>query len=140
MGNALNFSMLPRMPGTPGPGQSVPKRTLSAMSSMRGKYSSSFCGGIPEMSRYMLGWRRTRKNASFIHSGRPPCARITIRSGCRYGSSPASGGPGRVHTWPQANPNCHHGRHWAQRADATGEPSARVSPSSLVDPLPRRHQ
>jgi hypothetical protein len=34
--------------GTPGPGQSVPHNTLSAMSSIRGKYSSNFCGGIPE--------------------------------------------------------------------------------------------
>src|SRR5216684_814980 len=81
IGRAWNFSMLPLISGTPGPGQSVPQRTLSAISSMRGKYSKSFCGGMPEMSMCMFLWRRTRKNASSIQSGLPPCARITTRSG-----------------------------------------------------------
>src|SRR5229473_7045203 len=44
-GSALNFSMFPLISGTPGPGQSVPHKTLSATSSIRGKYSISFCGG-----------------------------------------------------------------------------------------------
>src|SRR5271156_2431024 len=81
IGRARNLSMLPRTLGTPGPGQSVPNNTLSAISSMRGKDSSNFCGGMPEMSMYILGWRRTRKKASFIQRGRPPWARITTRSG-----------------------------------------------------------
>src|SRR5437879_4335171 len=79
IGSALNFSMFPLISGTPGPGQSVPHKTLSATSSIRGKYSISFCGGIPEISMYMFLCRRTRKNASFIHSGLPPCARMTAR-------------------------------------------------------------
>src|SRR5215469_8761080 len=81
IGRALNFSMFPLISGTPGPGQSVPHRTLSAISSSRGKYSISFCGGIPEISMYMFLWRRTRKSASVIQSGRPPCARMTTRFG-----------------------------------------------------------
>src|SRR5262249_28862049 len=81
IGRVLNFSMFPLISGTPGPGQSVPHRTLSAISSIRGKYSSRFCGGIPEISMYIFLCRRTRKNASFIHKGRPPCARITTRLG-----------------------------------------------------------
>src|ERR1700730_11122243 len=72
IGSALNFSMFPLMAGTPGPGQSVPHRTLSAMSSIRGKYSRSFCGGMPDISMYMFLCRRTRKKASFIHRGLPP--------------------------------------------------------------------
>src|SRR6266849_3173819 len=81
IGSALNFSMFPLISGTPGPGQSVPHNTLSATSSIRGKYSISFCGGMPEISMYMFLCRRTRKNASFIHSGLPPCARMTTRFG-----------------------------------------------------------
>src|SRR6267154_866338 len=81
MGSALNFSMFPLMAGTPGPGQSVPHSTLSAMSSIRGKYSRSFCGGMPDISMYMFLWRRTRKKASSIHKGLPPWARITTRLG-----------------------------------------------------------
>src|SRR5258708_2013842 len=79
--SALNFSMFPLISGTPGPGQSVPHKTLSATSSIRGKYSISFCGGIPEISMYMFLCLRTRKNASFIHNGLPPCARMTTRLG-----------------------------------------------------------
>src|SRR5664279_3090345 len=33
------------------------------------------------MSRYTLLWRRTRKNALSIHSGRPPCANRIFRLG-----------------------------------------------------------
>src|SRR5260370_29970171 len=75
MGRALNFSMFPLISGTPGPGQSVPHKTLSATSSIRGKYSSSFCGGVPEKSMCRFLLRRPQKKASFLHSGLPPWGR-----------------------------------------------------------------
>ena len=41
--------------GTPGPGQSVPNRVLSAISSRRGKYLSSVFGGMPLMLKIDVG-------------------------------------------------------------------------------------
>src|SRR6202451_2725090 len=73
-GNARKSSRLFLISGTPGPGQSVPNSVLCAISSRRGKYLSSDFGGMPLISRYTLRWRRSKKNAVFIHKGRPPCA------------------------------------------------------------------
>src|SRR4029077_7697137 len=73
-GNERKSSRFFLMSGTPGPGQSVPNNVLSAISSNRGKYLSNAIGGMPLMSRNTLGWRRTRKNAVCIQSGRPPWA------------------------------------------------------------------
>src|SRR5438552_10978168 len=62
-GNARKSSTFAFIERTPGLGQSVPQRHLSARSSRRGRYSRSFFGGIPDRSRWTLACRRARKAA-----------------------------------------------------------------------------
>src|ERR1019366_1050487 len=73
-GSARKESRASLMSCTPGPGQSLPKSVLWAISSRRGKYCSRCTGGMLLMSKYTLAWRRTRKKAVLIQRGRPPWA------------------------------------------------------------------
>src|SRR5262249_906660 len=96
-GSDRKASTFARIDLIPGLGQSVPQTVFPEISSRRGKYSRSFDGGIPEISRWTFGWRRTRKNAASIHSGRPPCATRIVSFGKSIATSSTSiGSPRRL--------------------------------------------
>src|SRR6266540_1599528 len=66
---------------TPLDGQSVPHRTRSAASEIRGRTSRSLFGGMLETSSRTLGCRRRRKNAVSYQRGRPAWQRTMVVSG-----------------------------------------------------------
>jgi len=75
IGRALNFSMFPLISGTPVAGPvRCPHKTLSATSSIRGKYSINFCGGMPEISMYMF-FVAANQEKSFVHPQWPAAMR-----------------------------------------------------------------
>src|ERR1035437_1622972 len=80
-GSERKSSTFRRIERTPFEGQSVPHRTRSAISEIRGRTSRSFRGGIPEMSSRTFGWRLARKNAVSYQRGRPAWQRTRVVAG-----------------------------------------------------------